>query len=110
MVPKLADYSNTWNFQSSTDSVALARFGGAETNFFEEFSIHVAEPLKDTDAVNLQNETVFILRITFKFRLGMLGFESLAMFGRIQRPLKRNGLVGYYPLRKAVWETGGMVW
>ncbi len=75
-MPKLTDYSNTWYFHSSADSAALSGFGLSEAHLFKEFASHVAEPLKDSDTVNLQYEAVFLIRITFKFRLGVLGGET----------------------------------
>ena len=74
---RLTDYSNTWYLQSSSDSAALSGFGLSEAHLFKEFASHVVEPLKDTDTVNLQYEAVCLLRITFKFRLGVFGWELL---------------------------------
>ncbi len=54
-------------------------FGLSEAHLFKEFTSHIAESLKDTDTVNIQYEAVFLLRITFKFRLGVFGGELMIM-------------------------------
>lgn len=47
--------------------MSLGRLFWSEAEFFKEFASHIPEPLKDAHAVDIQDETVFILLISFQF-------------------------------------------
>ena len=49
--------------------MTLSFLSGSDADFGKEFLSFLLEPLKYTDTVYLKYETVFLLRITFKFRL-----------------------------------------
>ena len=91
--------------KSSADSGALSGFRLSEAHLFKEFASHVAEPLKDTDTVNIQDEAVFLSWITFKFRLGMFGGKLLIMFSRKEFTGKFYRLLCEYPFGHLVWKA-----
>lgn len=61
------------------DGEASFNLSGEVVNFGKEILSFLLEPLKDPDTVYLKYETVFLLRITFKFCLGVFGGELLIM-------------------------------
>ena len=85
--------------------MSLGRLFCSEAEFFKEFTSHIPEPLKDAHAVNIQDETVFVFRISFQFGNRPFRAKGLIVFRREKGSGKSYLFLGKYALREAVGKS-----
>ena len=90
---------------SASNAVGLRWLFGSETEFLKEFASHIPEPLKDAHAVNIQDETVFVFRISFQFGNRPFRAKGLIVFRREKGSGKSYLFLGKYALREAVGKS-----
>lgn len=76
-----------------------------ESEFFKELTSHISEPLEYAHAVNIQDETVLILRISFQFGNRPFRAKGLIVFRREKGSSKSHLFLGKYALREAVGKS-----